>query len=34
VHAARRAGRLPLWEEWRKTQPRKPSLLRRVLRRS
>jgi hypothetical protein len=33
VHAARQAGRLPLYEEWRQTQPREPSLLRRVFRR-
>jgi hypothetical protein len=34
VLAAREAGRLPLYDEWRKTQPRPPSLWRRVLRRS
>ena len=33
VQAARQTGRLPLHEEWRKTQPREPSLLRRVFRR-
>jgi hypothetical protein len=33
VHAARRAGRLPLRDEWQTTQPREPSLLRRVFRR-
>lgn len=32
VQAAREAGRLPLLDEWRKTQPREPSLLRRILR--
>ncbi len=31
VLAARRAGRLPLREEWLATQPRQPSLLRRLL---
>jgi hypothetical protein len=31
VQAAREAGRLPLLDEWRKTQPREPSLLRRIL---
>jgi hypothetical protein len=33
VAAAREAGRLPLFDEWRATQPRQPSLLQRVLRR-
>jgi hypothetical protein len=33
VAAAREAGRLPLLDEWRATQPRQPSLLQRVLRR-
>jgi hypothetical protein len=33
VLAARRAGRLPLRDEWLATQPRPPSLLRRLLRR-
>jgi hypothetical protein len=33
VMAAREAGRLPLLDEWRATQPRPPSLLRRLLRR-
>jgi hypothetical protein len=33
VVAAREAGRLPLLDEWRATQPRQPSLLRRVFRR-
>jgi hypothetical protein len=32
VQAARQAGRLPLFDEWRETQPREPSLLRRILR--
>jgi hypothetical protein len=31
VLAARRAGRLPLREEWLATQPRQPSLLQRLL---
>jgi hypothetical protein len=31
VLAARRNGRLPLREEWLATQPRQPSLLRRLL---
>jgi len=31
VLAARRDGRLPLREEWLATQPRPPSLLRRLL---
>jgi len=34
VKAARETGRLPLLDEWRKTQPREPSLLRRVFRRA
>ena len=34
VQAARQAGRMPLLDEWRKTQPRGPSLLRRAFRRS
>jgi hypothetical protein len=33
VLAARRDGRLPLREEWIATQPQRPSLLRRLLRR-
>jgi hypothetical protein len=33
VAAARKAGRLPLYDEWKATQPRPPSLLDRVLRR-
>jgi hypothetical protein len=33
VQAARAAGRLPLESEWRATQPRPPSLLKRLLRR-
>ena len=32
VIAARKAGRLPTLDEWRKTQPRKPGLLARLLR--
>ena len=31
VLAARRDGRLPLFDEWRATQPRPPSLIRRLL---
>ena len=31
VVAARRAGRLPTRDEWLKTQPREPGLLRRML---
>jgi hypothetical protein len=31
VRAARAAGRLPTREEWRRTQPRPPSLWRRLL---
>jgi hypothetical protein len=31
VVAARRAGRLPTLDEWRRTQPRRPSLLSRLL---
>ncbi len=31
VLAARSAGRLPLREEWLRTQPRRPSLWRRLL---
>jgi hypothetical protein len=30
VEAARRAGRLPTLDEWRRTQPRRPSLLSRL----
>ena len=30
VVAARRAGRLPTLDEWRRTQPRRPSLLSRL----
>jgi hypothetical protein len=33
VQAARAAGRMPLLDEWRATQPRPPSLLSRLLRR-
>jgi hypothetical protein len=33
VRAAREAGRLPTKDEWRATQPREPSVLRRLLRR-
>jgi hypothetical protein len=33
VEAARAAGRMPLLDEWRATQPRPPSLLSRLLRR-
>jgi hypothetical protein len=33
VRAAREAGRLPTKDEWRATQPRRPSLLARLLRR-
>jgi hypothetical protein len=33
VEAARAAGRMPLLDEWRSTQPRPPSLLSRLLRR-
>jgi hypothetical protein len=32
--AERKAGRLPSRDEWLRTQPRRPSLLRRLLRRS
>ncbi len=31
--AAREAGRLPSYQEWRQTQPRQPSFLARLLRR-
>jgi uncharacterized protein with PIN domain len=31
VVAARKAGRLPTYDEWRKTQPRKPGMLARLL---
>jgi hypothetical protein len=34
AHAARKQGRLPLREDWLATQPRPPSLLDRLLRRS
>ncbi len=34
VEAARVAGRMPLHDEWRATQPRPPSLLSRLFRRS
>ena len=34
VEAARRNGRLPTYDEWRKTQPRVPGLLARLLRRA
>jgi hypothetical protein len=34
VMRAREAGRLPTRDEWRETQPRPPSLWRRLLRRS
>jgi hypothetical protein len=33
VLSARSAGRLPLKDEWLRTQPRRPSLWRRLLRR-
>jgi hypothetical protein len=33
VLAARAEGRMPLRDEWRATQPRKPSLLHRLMRR-
>jgi hypothetical protein len=33
VEAARKAGRLPSYDEWRKTQPRRPGLLARLRRR-
>ena len=33
VQAARAAGRLPSYDEWRRTQPRPPSLLHRLFRR-
>jgi len=33
VERERRAGRLPTYDDWRKTQPRGPSLLDRLLRR-
>jgi hypothetical protein len=33
VVAARRAGKLPSVDEWRRTQPRRPGLLARLLRR-
>jgi hypothetical protein len=33
VEAARRAGRLPSYDEWRATQPRRPGLVARLLRR-
>jgi hypothetical protein len=32
--AAREAGRLPSYDEWRRTQPRRPGLLHRLFRRS
>jgi hypothetical protein len=31
AHAARQRGQLPLREDWLATQPRRPSLLRRLL---
>jgi len=34
VEAARRNGRLPTYDEWKKTQPRRPGLLSRLLRRA
>jgi len=34
VEAARRNGRLPTYDEWKKTQPRGPGLLSRLLRRA
>jgi len=34
VLGARRRGELPLKEDWRRTQPARPSLLRRLLRRA
>jgi hypothetical protein len=33
VEAARQAGRLPSYDEWRRTQPRAPGVLGRLLRR-
>ncbi|HEY1369744.1 MAG TPA: hypothetical protein VGF23_21635 [Gaiellaceae bacterium] len=33
VQRARQSGRLPTYDEWRKTQPRPPSLWRRLFRR-
>ena len=33
AEAARRQGRLPSYDEWRKTQPRGPGLVARLLRR-
>jgi hypothetical protein len=33
AEAARRSGRLPSYDEWRKTQPRRPGLIARLLRR-
>jgi len=33
VARARAAGRLPLLDEWRATQPRRPGILRRLLKR-
>ena len=33
VEAARQAGRLPTYDEWRRTQPRPPGLLARLLHR-
>jgi len=33
VAAARRAGRLPTYDEWRRSLPRRPSLVSRLLRR-
>jgi hypothetical protein len=34
VEAARASGRLPSYDEWRRTQPRAPGLLHRLFRRS
>ncbi|HEY8705532.1 MAG TPA: hypothetical protein VIL98_12305 [Gaiellaceae bacterium] len=34
AEAARRNGRLPSYDEWRETQPRRPGLVARLLRRS
>lgn len=34
VEAARRGGRMPSYDEWRRTQPRQPGRLARLLRRA
>jgi hypothetical protein len=34
VRRAREAGRLPSYDDWRKTQPRQPGFFRRLLRRA